>query len=83
MSCPQRAERLWLVISIALLCLTAVGNAASNAPHWLSLQQARPQARILSAPLLGCIDLILTLLKGQPLTFGYLNPYPWLPLPEQ
>lgn len=83
MTCPQRAERLWLVISIALLWLTAVGDAASDMPHWQSLQQARPNQRILSAPLLGWIDIIISILKGQPLSYGYLNPYPWLPIPEQ
>lgn len=83
MTCPQRAERLWLVISIALLWLTCVGEAASDLPQWHSLSQARPKARILSAPLLGWIDLIIRLLQGKALTFGYLNPYPWLPLPEE
>jgi hypothetical protein len=83
MTCPRRAERLWLVISIALLWVTAVGVAASDLPCWQSLQQARPQRRILSAPLLGWIDLIISLLKGQPLSYGYLNPCPWLPIPEQ
>ncbi|GAB5494029.1 MAG: hypothetical protein Phog2KO_42440 [Phototrophicaceae bacterium] len=83
MTCPQRAERLWLVISIALLWLTAVGDAASDMPHWQSLQQARPNQRILSAPLLGWIDIIISILKAQPLSYGYLNPYPWLPIPEQ
>jgi hypothetical protein len=82
MTCSQRAERLWLVIAIALLWLTAVGEAAADLPQWQSLQQARPQQRILSAPLLGWIDLIISILNGQPLTYGYLNPYPWLPLPE-
>jgi hypothetical protein len=60
-----------------------VGEAASDSVHWQSLSDARPQARILSAPLLGWIDFIISLLKGRPLTFGYLNPYPWLPLPEE
>lgn len=83
MTCPRRAERLWLVIAIALLWVTAVGEAASALPQWQSLQQARPQQRILSAPLLGWIDLIISILKGESLTYGYLNPYPWLPLPEQ
>jgi hypothetical protein len=82
MTCPQRAERLWLVISIALLWLTALGDAASNLPHWTGLRHARSQKRILSTPVLGWIDFILTLLKGRPLTYGHFNPYPWLPLPE-
>lgn len=83
MTCPQRAERLWLVISIALLWLTALGDEASDMPQWQSLKLARTQTRLLSVPVLGWIDLILTLLKGQPLSYGYLNPYPWLPIPEQ
>jgi hypothetical protein len=82
-TCPQRAERLWLVISIALLWLTAVGAAALTLPSWQSLHLARPTTRILSAPVLGWIHLILALLQRQPLPFGHFNPYPWLPLPEE
>ncbi len=82
MTCPQRVERLWLVISIALLWLTAVGDAAFKKPHWDSLRQARPTGRILSAPVLGWIELICSLLEGQPLSYGYFNPYSWLPIPE-
>jgi hypothetical protein len=82
MTCPQRAERLWLVMSIALLWLTALGDQAATLTQWQSLRRARPQARLLSAPLLGWIDLILTLLKGEPLSYGSFNPYPWLPLSE-
>lgn len=83
MTCPKRAERLWLVISIALLWLTALGDAAAPAPRWHSLRQARPTSRILSAPLLGWIDFILSLLQRDPLSFGALHPYPWLPLPDE
>lgn len=83
MTCPLRVERLWLVISIALLWLTALGDQASDMPRWHSLQRDRPNARLLSAPLLGWIHLICSLLKREPLSFGYLNPYPWLPIPEQ
>jgi hypothetical protein len=82
MICPQRAARLWLVISIALLWLTALGDAATNWSQCASLGHARPQARSLSAPMLGWIEFILTLLKGASLNYGYFNPYPWLPLPE-
>jgi hypothetical protein len=82
MVCPQRVERLWLVISISLLWLTAVGDAASDLPQWDSLHHARPQARILSTPVLGWVEMILSLLKGESLSYGYLNPYPWLPIPE-
>jgi Transposase DDE domain len=83
MTCPQRVERLWLVISIALLCLIAIGDEASDTPQWQSLKLARPQTRLLSVPVLGWIDLILKLLKSEPLSYGYFNPYPWLPIPEQ
>jgi hypothetical protein len=82
MTCPQRVERLWLVISISLLWLTAVGDVDSDLPQWDSLHHARPQARILSTPVLGWVEMILSLLKGESLSYGYLNPYPWLPIPE-
>lgn len=82
MTCPHRAERLWLVISIALFWLTAVGQAALDPP---AVEQASPpdsQPQSLSAPVRGWITLILQLLKGQPLSYGYFHPYPWLPLPD-
>ena len=82
MTCPQRAERLWLVISIALLWLTTQGERAAEHPRWQSLRRARPNSRILSAPMLGWIDLILTLVQGQPLAFGSFQPYPWVPIPD-
>jgi len=83
MTCPARAQRLWLVISIALLWLTALGDTAATTPRWQSLHQARPDARILSAPLLGWIDVILTLLQPNSLSFGSFQPYPWLPAPDE
>jgi len=81
MTCPQRAERLWLVISIALLWLTAVGDAAHDI---IFHEQRHPQCqRTLSAPVHGWITLILQLLKGERLTYGYFSPYPWLILPDK
>lgn len=82
MTCPKRAERLWLVMSIALLWLTAIGDSALSSPQWRSLVQARSDARILSAPVLGWIELLLSLFDKRPLHFGLLTPYPWLPIPE-
>jgi hypothetical protein len=73
MTCPQRAERLWLVMSIALLWLTAVGDAVLPLLHQTPTSSAK---RPLSAPVQGWITLILTLLKGQPLPYGYFNSYP-------
>ena len=78
MTCPQRAERLWLVITIALLWLSALGDAAATLPRWHSLHRARPTCPILSAPILGWIDLILALLHHHPIPYGHFNPYPWL-----
>lgn len=82
MHCPQRAERLWLVISIALLWLTLIGHSAEDAPRWQSLQAARPNARILSVPLLGWIDFIVRLLKSEPFVEGTLKPYIWVPIAD-
>lgn len=82
MTAPHRAERLWLVISISLLWLTALGDHALTLPAWDSLRRARSHARILSAPLLGKIVLLITLLNRQPLDYGAFSPYPWLPIPD-
>lgn len=77
MTDPQRAERLWLVISIGLLWLTSVGETAFEALQWQALSATPTQHRRLSAPVLGWIQLMVALLKGQPFPSGYLQPYPW------
>ena len=82
MTCPRRAQRLWLVISIALLWLTAVGAATLDPPFGDQGPHTSFQPASLSAPVRGWITLILQLLKGQPLSYGYFHPYPWLPLPD-
>jgi hypothetical protein len=82
MTCPKRAERLWLVMSISLFWLTTIGDTALASHHWYSLAQARPDSRILSAPVLGWIELILSLLQQRPIQHGQLQLYPWLPLPD-
>jgi hypothetical protein len=82
MTCPKRAERLWLVMSIALLWLTVIGDTASTSSHWQSLAQARSGSRILSAPVLGWIELILSLFHQRPIQHGFLTLYPWLPIPN-
>lgn len=80
MTDPKRAERLWLVMSIALLWLTAVGDAQMPP---ISLDPANPSPkRTLSAPLQGWIDLIIALLSGKPLPYGSLHSYSWPPLPD-
>ncbi|GAB5492518.1 MAG: hypothetical protein Phog2KO_27330 [Phototrophicaceae bacterium] len=77
MTDPQRAERLWLVISIGLLWLTSVGESAFDVLHWQVLNATQTQSKRLSAPILGWIQLIVSLLKAQPFPRGYLQPYPW------
>lgn len=77
MTDPQRAERLWLVLSIGLLWLTSVGETAFEALHWHTLAATASHGRRLSAPLLGWIQLMVALIKGQPFPTGYLQPYPW------
>jgi len=83
MKCPKRAERLWLVISIALLCLTCRGEEASDDPHWKTLQAPSTRHSLFSVSLLGYIETLVALLDSYPLTSGYLNPYSWLPLPDE
>lgn len=82
MTCPQRAERLWLVLSIALLWVTLIGQHALDDPQWACHRPTDTQARRLSAPLLGWLVRLIALCKQQPLPDGYLNPYIWQPFPE-
>lgn len=82
MTCPKRAERLWLVLSIALLWLTSIGQQALDDPRWACLRATNTQHRRLSAPVLGWIVRLIALCKQQTLPSGYLNPYPWHSIPE-
>ena len=83
MTDSQRAERLWLVISIALLWLTAVGEAAHPLIPAFSRRHSSACTDSLSAPVRGWITLILTLLRGHPLPYGSFNAYPWVPPPDE
>lgn len=70
MRCPKRVERLWFVMSIALLLLTALGDSTPT------LAAVSRQKCGLSAPLFGRIRWLLALLKQQPLpTRLLLSPY--------
>ena len=80
MQCPKRAERLWLVISIALLWLLLRGHTTMDDPVWESFYAERPDARILSIPLMGYIQLLVQMLKDSPIPEGTLKPYIWIPL---
>jgi len=82
MTCPQRAERLWLVLSIALLWVTTIGQHALDDPQWACLRATQTQARRLSAPVLGWIARLIALCKQQPIPVGYLNSYRWHSIPE-
>jgi len=77
MTCPKRAERLWLVMSISLLWLTSLGEAASDLPEWVALAAPSKKGTRLSRPLLGWLFLFCTVLKRADLPFGYLKPYTW------
>jgi hypothetical protein len=57
MRCPQRAERLWLVLSIALLLATAWGDTTPM------LAGVTRQQCGLSAPLFGLISWLVALVK--------------------
>lgn len=82
MTCPRRAERLWLVLSIALLWVTTIGEQALDDPQWACLRATNTQARRLSTPLLGWLVRLIALCKQQTLPAGYLNPYAWHSIPE-
>lgn len=82
MTCPKRAERLWLVMSVAMLWLTRIGDTARTTNRWQSLRQAHPNLRTLSAPVLGWIDMLLALIQQRPVQHRTLRPYPWTLVPD-
>ena len=82
MQCTKRAERLWLVISIALLWLLLRGHTTLDDPAWESFYAERSDTRILSVVLVGYIQLLVQMLKGTPVSQGTLKPYNWIPLPD-
>lgn len=61
MRSPQRAERLWLVLTIALLLLTVWGDTP------LTLAGVTRQQAGLSTPLFGALSWLVTLLRQHPL----------------
>lgn len=74
MRCPQRAERLWLVLSIALLLLTAWGDTTPM------LAGVTRQQCGLSAPVFGFIAWLVALLRHNPLPEQpHLSTYPFSP----
>lgn len=82
MQCPKRAERLWLVISIALLWLMLRGQTTLDDPAWESFYAEQSDTRILSVVLVGYIQFLVQILKGTPVRRGTLKPYRWIPLPD-
>ncbi len=79
---PRRAERVWLVLSIALLKLTAVGEVVALLPQWQALRAQGKQSRRLSAPVLGWIDRIVSLFTGDSVPIGDFQLYPWQTEPK-
>jgi hypothetical protein len=79
MTCPQRAERLWLVISIALLYLIPLGVSAENAiPR--STDTASRQ-RSLSCLARGWITVMVHLISHQPICTHSSTPFAYDPIP--
>lgn len=75
MTDPARAERLWLVMAVALLWLIRVGGEAQLA--WLPVASLAAPSLPLSCALFGWLTLLATALKHQPLPRGHFLPYAW------
>ncbi len=75
MTDPARAERLWLVMAVALLWLIRVGGEAQSAwqPHTAAAIPPLP----LSCALFGWLTLLAAALKHQPLPHGRFLSYAW------
>ncbi|MGJ5634485.1 hypothetical protein [Nostoc sp. CALU 1950] len=86
---PKRAERHWLAIALATFWLVGVGSEADATPpnsnyddlppdHIARTQPpAKKPTRFLSCFRRGFIQIIVTLLLGQPLPIGSFFPESW------
>lgn len=94
MTDPQRANRLWLVMSVATLWVLSLGGYAeaeippSSLPFlppyfpYRSRPQALSQPRLISCFLRGILIILVALLRGDPLPFGDFVPQPWPSFPH-
>lgn len=94
MTDPDRASRLWLVMSVATLWVLSVGGYAEaelppvSFPHlppyfpYRSRPQALSHPRLVSCFLRGCLIILAALLPGDQLPFGDFVPQPWPTAPH-
>ena len=92
MTDPARAERLWLVLSVATLWVLSVGgqaDRADSAPGFdaplvptspTTALPARP--RLLSCFTRGLALILAALLRAAPLPLGCFIPHPWPAIPD-
>jgi hypothetical protein len=71
---PKRAERLWLAMSVAMLWMITLGSQTHTDRASHSPSSSSPPRRTLSFFSLGLLSVIITLIKGLPITLS-----PWMP----
>ena len=93
MSDPERAARLWLAVAVATLWLLSVGGAtdetipASTLLDVTGLCPERPRTRratrlrLVSVFRQGWVELLVALLRQEPLPQGRFVPEPWPTVP--
>ena len=80
MTDPARAERLWLVMAVALVWLIRVGGEAQHT--WLAMPSVHSVPATLSCLTLGWLTLLVSALKQQPLPHGRFMPFDWHKAPS-
>ena len=93
MSHPERAARLWLAVAVATLWLLSVGGAADEtlpASTWLDVTVLCPdrprtrratRLRLVSVFRQGWVELLVALLRHDPLPQSRFVPEPWPAVP--
>jgi hypothetical protein len=75
MTDPARAERLWLIIAVALIWLIRVGGEAQYT--WQATSPLAVLPATLSCLTLGWLSLLVAAFKQQPLPHGRFIPHDW------
>lgn len=79
---PTRAERLWLVMAVALIWLVSVGGEAQEQEqNWLWRTASGQGLRNLSCVTLGWLVILVAALRQRPLPMGRFLPYDWHKVP--
>lgn len=78
---PKRAERLWLAMSVAMLWMITLGSQTSQQQNQTSRfpSSSARLPRSLSYFSLGLVSLLITLIKGFPITLSAWIPQPLTP----